>query len=888
MVNKNSGIQNRGWFNINIQRYGLTGKQIKQIAKELDKVYANLKTEIESSRIKMTESVEQTVRGVVADCALSLILHIDDSARQSEESIKEATQNNINNLAETLLSQLKTAFAILAVQAKKDKQDIITALEKWKNESMYYADLAMDAFVAAQITCGAIQDQLADGMNWMQYGRKLLHDAMFSDAIERFEKATNKNPKLTAEACFYMALARCRIQPVWDMYKGVRVPLIYDIHSAKLKNDTYYDQAVSTEKDESKKAYYIDFAEQVDDILLEYDRIESANKDGLYDFDCFICIKKSEIGSEQDTDDFKWLEKSGLFERLGKAGIKTFLADERLKDSRLANEGSNDYNAFITYALQKAKVLLLVCSKSEYAQTKWVKNEYTRFIGFHKRPEIVLVSDNPNVKINGIENRIQAYSRDDMDKIIACVKSKAEEAKGYVDSECYYCEKCGTKHSRKYSFCPETINGEECGGKLLTAVEYSNRINAKNHEELRRQKNLLRQKEEQQQQMEAELARLRQENEALKKAQNRPKPAPTQTDYPTLENYDESVFEIEGTVLKKCIWWIKSCRIPAGVTEIGALAFDGCKDLESVEIPDGVQSIGINAFRDCSSLSSIDIPSSVANIGELPLGAGFLLSSSFSGCNSLASITVRKGTGRYHSSGNCLIETATKKLVLGCKNSVIPTDGSVTSIGDNAFDDCIGLTNIEIPKSVTHIGSHAFSGCAGLTSLEIPKSVTSIGEGVVARCVSLASIAVEKGNKEYYSEGNCLIEKKGKKLIAGCKNSVIPTDGSVTSIGTGAFSGCSGLTNIEIPNSVTSIGDRAFSGCISLTNIEIPNSVERIGDFAFSECCSLTSIKFGGTKKEWLAILNNWWLRRYSDINWQTGEYKVTCSDGVLTKNERF
>ena len=69
--------------------------------------------------------------------------------------------------------------------------------------------------------------------------------------------------------------------------------------------------------------------------------------------------------------------------------------------------------------------------------------------------------------------------------------------------------------------------------------------------------------------------------------------------------------------------------------------------------------------------------------------------------------------------------------------------------------------------------------------------------------------------------------------VAGCE---------VTSIGLGAFRGCSALTSINIPNSVTSIGLQAFEGCSSLTSINIPSSVTDIAYYAFSGCSSLTSI----------------------------------------------
>ena len=167
---------------------------------------------------------------------------------------------------------------------------------------------------------------------------------------------------------------------------------------------------------------------------------------------------------------------------------------------------------------------------------------------------------------------------------------------------------------------------------------------------------------------------------------------------------------------------------------------------------------------------------------------------------------------------------------------------SVTSIGESAFAYCSGLTSVTIPNSVTAIGGYTFSGCSGLTSVTIPNSVTSIGEYAFADCSGLTSVVVDKNNGTYDSRDNCnaIIETSTNKLVVGCKNSIIPN--SVTSIGSYAFLGCSGLTSVTIPNSVTTIGDGAFCNCSGLTSVTIGNSVTTIGYFAFYNCSGLTSV----------------------------------------------
>ncbi|GEM_PF-6444314 len=200
--------------------------------------------------------------------------------------------------------------------------------------------------------------------------------------------------------------------------------------------------------------------------------------------------------------------------------------------------------------------------------------------------------------------------------------------------------------------------------------------------------------------------------------------------------------------------------------------------------------------------------------------------------------------------------------------SEITIPNSVTNIGIAAFEDCISLRKITIPNSVISIGDDAFLGCSRLTGIIIGNSVTSIGSYAFNMCSGLTSIAVASGNTKYHSNGNCLIETASKTLILGCKNSVIPSDGSVTSIGRGAFSGCSSLTSIAIPNSVTSIGRGAFSGCSSLTSVTFVNAsgwkASIYSDMSYSALLSSSDLSNTSTAAQYLKS-------DYSDRYWKRG-----------------
>ena len=123
--------------------------------------------------------------------------------------------------------------------------------------------------------------------------------------------------------------------------------------------------------------------------------------------------------------------------------------------------------------------------------------------------------------------------------------------------------------------------------------------------------------------------------------------------------------------------------------------------------------------------------------------------------------------------------------------------------------------------------------------------LTGLNKGAFSNCSSLTSINVDANNTKYKSVVGSLYTKDGKTLVQyaiGKEETSFEISSDVTSIGNGAFYGCSNLTNITLPDSVTIIGNRAFYGCSSLTSITIPDSVTSIGVYAFLGCRSLTSV----------------------------------------------
>ena len=265
------------------------------------------------------------------------------------------------------------------------------------------------------------------------------------------------------------------------------------------------------------------------------------------------------------------------------------------------------------------------------------------------------------------------------------------------------------------------------------------------------------------------------------------------------------------------------------VTSIGKNAFDGCSDLTYVTIPNSVTSIGDDAFKGCSSLTSVTIPNSVTSIGN---GA-------FSNCHGLTSVVI--GSSVTSIGNDAFYGCSSLTSVLLNSNAIASEQYYINFSLNNIFGDQV--SEFTMGNSVTSIGENAFRNCSGLTSVTIPNSVKSIGDQAFYGCNVSALNFI--GNIEDWLNkawSPAFISGNYQLLLNGVlqKNVTIPNN--FTNINDNAFAGCSSLTLVKIPNSITNIGSYAFYGCSGLISVTIPNSVTSIGNQAFWQCSSLTKV----------------------------------------------
>ena len=296
---------------------------------------------------------------------------------------------------------------------------------------------------------------------------------------------------------------------------------------------------------------------------------------------------------------------------------------------------------------------------------------------------------------------------------------------------------------------------------------------------------------------------------------------------------------------------LQSVVLSNSLTELKDDVFYGCARLETINLPESLETLGREAFRKCTSLETVTLGegSHLVTIGDYAFDGCVLLESfmfpdslitvgsyAFNGCAVLSSADFKE-------EGN--LESIGEYAFSGCASlgSVTFSD-SLVSIGAHSFEGCSAVPTLRLPGSVEVIGDYAFSGWNGITVLVIPGSVTYLGEYAFSKCKTVESVSFEYNDH---------LISVSKGLFKGCSGltSVDFGGNSIETISNSAFSSCSSLSAIDLPNSVVTIDNSAFMSCRSLGILDLSGNanLETIGISAFSGCSNLTMMVLPGSLK---------------------------------------
>jgi len=313
---------------------------------------------------------------------------------------------------------------------------------------------------------------------------------------------------------------------------------------------------------------------------------------------------------------------------------------------------------------------------------------------------------------------------------------------------------------------------------------------------------------------------------------------------------------------------LRSIRIPQGVTVICESAFRNCTSLVSVEFPEGLELIDRHAFEDCSSLVSADLPKELKRIcWDAFKNCTSLVSVSlpdtteadggvFSGCTALADengfVIVRNELHAY--TGNAS-EIVIPEGITAVQPGVFAANETITRAVipqgiewlATAFKDCVNLEEVVLPDTLKIIGRVTFSGCDNLKTVVLPAGLETLGSRCFADCKNLEPVF--RGKPSDIAEDafkgcskvlrlSADVTGQTAKLLKGSRVAAVILDEGAAFISKRAFSGCTGLRSVLLPDSMKEIGEFAFADCKNLSFINLPKDV-RIADWAFYGCENL-------------------------------------------------
>lgn len=732
------------------------------------------------------------------------------------------------------------------------------------------APLDMSTAKNGVVTCAFCQGKVTlpkagqcdDVTRLIDAGQTALEQCRFDDALESFGKAVELDGT-EPEAYWGRALARHKVQYLKDTVNNCLQPICHDIRGDAFSADRDYDKALSLSSPE-QRAIYEKRAAEIDKIRREFAEFDKKK----LRYDCFICVKVTDVeaspGTEKHTEDYAAAYR--LYNALKKSGFKPFFSEEEM-----GNRTGADYEALILYALKVSPCMLVVCSDESYLETKWVKNEYTRFVAMiadeeKERDSVTIVyRGKPIERLPGIRGKIQGVDYNNFD---ALERIRNFVSAHDVNRKLRLAEQAAAEKARKVQ---EAAEQAEAARKVReAAIQAAKEQKARAAAERAETKKKARAAAAQA----AEARKTRRAAEKARKAQetvNRRKNVISVLSLIALAAGLGLLTYMEIAIvgwIRRPLWL--ALWLTAVVVSIGAFVLGIVKGRRRcvqwwLWIPAGLLAVAIPVVRSMDLFSRftwfpiafyatagvvavvtifVCIKCGVLRCARTVSIALAIILAPLIGISAAEQLPFFKYDGYESGFFYILDDDGTASLTLCEQRSRLSVPSSVRDVPVSSLDidgtDAEDWSNDTI-RSIEFCDGFetlpelrfAWSGCTALTSLTLPDTITQVDCGALLGCGALTNISLPfVGEMRDDTENNFFgyifgagTAEDNDRYVPVSLRLVTVTDASY--IAEQAFSGCRNLSNISVLNGVSHIGKNAFSGCYNLTNLSLPFVGER-------------------------------------------------------------
>lgn len=285
---------------------------------------------------------------------------------------------------------------------------------------------------------------------------------------------------------------------------------------------------------------------------------------------------------------------------------------------------------------------------------------------------------------------------------------------------------------------------------------------------------------------------------------------PGGTTYDALAIYMPDTVTVLSSSCFSSHYKLKHVRLSNSLTEIPESAFYYDRELVDIYIPDGVTTIVKNAFQQAAPTG---IRYSKLNKVRLPASLTSIGNNAFYNCISLKKVNFNEALVLASIGTNAFKNTGLEYIYFA---------SGITTIDSSAFEACTSLIGVSFDSNsqITELG-HVFEGCTALKSVMLPSSLVTLRSGTFKGCTSINSVYVPWNSSNLTTVG---LTTDASGVFENCTSLNLDPDtefpSSVTTIGKYAFKN-TGITSLTLRSSFTDIGTEAFANCVNLTDLDI-------------------------------------------------------------------